>query len=141
MNSSITLKQKYYSKSLVVIADTALRVLVGVLFAIAGFGKLFAVPGLVGFTGMLDSLGFPVAGLLAVLVGLIEFVGGILLALGVRTDIVGTLLAAVMFVAVIIAHGGDGWGANRYKILVLIVLIKYIGSAGYLSLRNIKVQG
>ena len=69
------LRRKFYSKSAVVAGDVALRVVIGVLFAIAGFGKLFG--GVLGFGNALEAMGFPIAGVLAIIVAVIEFAGGI----------------------------------------------------------------
>ena len=49
------------------------RILLSILFILAGFGKLTAIAGTAGFFG---SLGLPAPTVTAVIVGLIELLGG-----------------------------------------------------------------
>ena len=58
--------------------DLLIRAVTGLIFILAGYGKLFAQPGIEGFSGMLSGIGFPAPVFFAVLVGGIELVGGIL---------------------------------------------------------------
>ena len=41
------------------IGDFLIRIVAGLIFIFAGYGKLFATPGIEGFSGMLSGLGFP----------------------------------------------------------------------------------
>jgi len=84
------------------------RVIVGIVLAIHGYGKLFAQPGIAGFTGMLSGMGLPAAGFFAVLVGLIEFVGGICIAVGLFTRLAAILGGIVMIVALLFVHFPQG---------------------------------
>lgn len=67
------------------------RILLAILFVIAGVGKL-ADPS--GIAGLLDGLHLPVPTLLAYLVGICEIAGALALIAGCRLRIVGLLLAA-----------------------------------------------
>ena len=110
------------------------RIVIGVIFILAGYGKLFATPGIEGFSGMLGGLGFPLPGFLAILIGVIELVGGIMLLLGLWTTVSASLLSVIMLVAVITVHFKDGWAGYRYQLLLLVATLRYIGNAGFCSL-------
>lgn len=77
----------------------ALRLTTGVVFIVHGWGKLTDSPGIEAFSGMVAKIGFPMPGLFAWLVALVEFVGGILLVAGVFLPYATILLAIVMLVA------------------------------------------
>lgn len=79
-------------------AQSALRVVVGVLLAWHGYRKF--ADGLDGFEGFLSFLELPAPGLLAIVVALLELVGGIMLALGLLTRLVS--LAFVVEFALIV---------------------------------------
>lgn len=87
-----------------------LRVLVGTAFVLTGWGKLH---NLENVTKYFDSLGIPAASLQAPMVSAIEFVGGLLLVVGLATRVVAALLIGVMAVALLTAiiPGADGAGA------------------------------
>lgn len=65
-------------------------------FAVAGWGKLQHLDKITAF---FSSLGIPFPGINAPLVAGLEFVGGILLALGLGTRLIGLLLTGNMLVA------------------------------------------
>ncbi len=73
-----------------------LRGVVGVTFLLHGSPKLSG--GLGGFTGFLASLQFPAPTLLAWVVALLEFAGGLSLALGLFTRPVAVLFVLEMLV-------------------------------------------
>ena len=64
-----------------------LRVIVGLVFIVHGYLKL---AGLEGTGGFLSSLGVPAAGLFAIIVALVEFLGGIALVVGLFTRYLGS---------------------------------------------------
>lgn len=72
-----------------------LRIIIGVLFLFHGFPKLRSPER--AATHLL-KLGIPWPKLLAIIIGIIEFFGGIALILGFETRIVSTLLAVIMLV-------------------------------------------
>lgn len=73
------------------------RTAIGLVFLATGWGKLHNLDAVTGF---FESLGIPGARFNAVFVSSIEFVGGILLILGLGTRIVSALLIGVMAVAI-----------------------------------------
>ncbi|MDQ3339023.1 MAG: DoxX family protein [Myxococcota bacterium] len=73
-----------------------LRVVLGVTFAMTGWGKLHNLDAI---TRYFESLGIPSASVQAPLVAALELVGGVLVLLGLGTRVVSLLLAVVMAVA------------------------------------------
>lgn len=73
------------------------RVVLGVTFTLTGWGKLH---NLEQVTRFFDSLGIPAVSVQAPLVAVVEFVGGILVLVGLGTRIAALLLSAVMAVAI-----------------------------------------
>ena len=63
---------------------TVLRIVVGIVFLVHGLQKLL-VMGFGGVAGFFGSLGVPAPGLFAVLVTLVEVLGGLALILGLLT--------------------------------------------------------
>lgn len=90
------------SKSCKAFGLLALRVAIGVIFIMHGYGKLFGdAPGMTAFTGMVAGLGFPAPALFAYAAALTEFVGGIAVLVGVFTRFFSALIAVVMLVALL----------------------------------------
>ncbi|NGN43334.1 DoxX family protein [Mesorhizobium sp. CGMCC 1.15528] len=77
------------------------RVLISILFILAGFGKLTAIAGTAGF---FESLGLPAPTVTAVVVGLVEFFGGLAVLVGFKTRIAAILLAVFTMGATAVAH-------------------------------------
>jgi putative oxidoreductase len=97
-----------------------IRVVLGGIMAAHGSQKLFGWfggPGLAGTEGWLESMGFKPARLHAVVVGLAEFGGGALLALGLLTPLGAAAIAGVMFVAIATVHWSNGFfnGSGGYE--------------------------
>jgi putative oxidoreductase len=80
-------------------ADLLARVLLAVLFIIAGFGKLGDVQ---GFTGYMTSGGVPA--FLAWPTILLEFLGGIAILVGFQTRIVALALAGFSLLSAVLFH-------------------------------------
>lgn len=78
-----------------------LRLVLGVIFIAHGYPKLF-VFGVSGFAGFLSRLGVPIPGFFAVVVILVEFVGGIILILGIFTRWAALLQAIEMLIAILL---------------------------------------
>jgi putative oxidoreductase len=93
-----------------------LRVVVGLLFVGHGAQKLFGWfggDGLFGTADFLRSLGLRRALLWAVVGGLTELVGGLLLALGLLMPLGPLAIIAVMLVATVTVHWTNGlWAEN-----------------------------
>ncbi len=82
---------------------TALRVVVGIVFLVHGGQKLF-VWGFGGVAGFLGQVGIPAPMLAAVIVTLVEFLGGLALLLGLFTRWAAIPLAINMAVAILTVH-------------------------------------
>ena len=77
------------------------RILLSILFILAGFGKLTAIAGTAGFFG---SLGLPAPTVTAVIVGLVELLGGLSILVGFKTRIAAIVLALFTLGATAVAH-------------------------------------
>jgi len=85
-----------------------LRMAVGIVFAVHGSQKLF----LYGFSGTTQAflhMGVPLAAVVAPMVALLEFFGGMALIVGVATRLFAMLLAMEMIGAILIVHGKNGF--------------------------------
>ncbi len=137
-----------------------LRLIVGSIFAIHGYPKLFGGPGKQvhptaqrylgpgfaqaveqggpeNFSKMLESMEVPRAKPMAVFVGWVEFLGGIMLALGLLTRLVSVLLAGDMLVAIQKVHGQKGLvGQGGYEFplaLLAACLALFLAGPGKVS--------
>lgn len=77
------------------------RVLFGVLFMAAGWGKIM---NMAGFAGYLASLGAPAPGLLSTIVPFIEFGMGVCLILGLATRYAAIVIFLFCLIATALAH-------------------------------------
>lgn len=77
------------------------RILLALMFVLAGFGKL---TGLEGTAGYIASKGLPAPMLLAVAAGVVELVAGVLLIIGWQARWAALALAAFTLVASVIFH-------------------------------------
>lgn len=89
-----------------------LRVVVGVVFLVHGYQKLFLM-GIPGVTGFFTQIGAPLPGVTAPLVSVLEFAGGIALILGLLTPAVAALLAVNMLGAILLVHLPNGFSASE----------------------------
>lgn len=107
-----------------------LRIGVGVIFIVAGWGKLTGIEGVQGFFG---DLGIPMAGLMAWVVAIVEFVGGIMVLLGAYAKIPYLLLAFIMVVALLTTKLGGEFSAARLDIMLLLTTLALflMGSGSY----------
>jgi putative oxidoreductase len=71
------------------------------MFILAGFAKLTSIAATAGWFG---SLGLPAPTLVAVVVGLVELVGGIAILIGFQTRAAALVLAVFTLAATAIAH-------------------------------------
>ena len=86
-----------------------LRVLLGIGFMVHGAPKLFSPGGHEGFVGMLGQIGIPLPGVMAWVVGVVEFFGGIALIVGAFTAEAAILLGVDMLVALFTVHLAAGF--------------------------------
>lgn len=118
-------ENKYYD-----IAPLLLRIGVGIIFIIAGWGKLNGIEGVTGFFG---GLGIPLPGIMAWVVAIVEFVGGIMVLLGAYARIPYLLLAFVMVVALLTTKLGGEFSAARLDLMLLLanLALFFMGSGKY----------
>ncbi len=102
---------RYFSKTQAVdgIAPLLLRLYLAPIFIIAGYGKLTAFDSTVYYFG--EYLNIPFPALMVTLAGVTEFVGGILLLMGLAVRFVSIPLMITMAVAAVTAHWEFGWHA------------------------------
>ncbi|MFN8663441.1 MAG: DoxX family protein [Thermomicrobiales bacterium] len=98
-----------------------LRVVTGIIFLMHGQQKLFEF-GIGGVTGMMTGLGVPAPGLMAIVVTLVELVGGIALILGAFTRIAGLLVAIDVLVAFFLVHMPNGFFASNGGVELVLIL-------------------
>lgn len=109
-----------------------IRIGVGLIFIYAGWNKL---TGIEGTTNYFDGLGVPVAGVMAWVVAIVEFVGGIMVLTGFRIELPAILLAVVMVFAIILTKIGidNMFRAMRLDLLLLLcnVALMLTGAGKY----------
>ncbi|MCC6290564.1 DoxX family protein [Candidatus Nomurabacteria bacterium] len=106
-------------------ADTALfisRVLLGIIFVVAGWNKVSDMPATIGFFSSMSIPAF-----LAYIVGYGELIGGVMLILGLWAQMAAIFLSVVMIVAVILTNGA-GFAAYSMPLAVLAGLIAVVGA-------------
>ena len=85
----------------------------------------FGGPGVRGFAGWLKSMSIPAPTAFAWLVGLCEFVGGLLFAVGLFTPIAALAISGVMLGAIWLVHWSKGlWvsgGGFEYPFMLLTI--------------------
>lgn len=116
------------------LAHLILRVVLGALFIAHGYPKLFK--NFSGVAGWFDSIGLKPGKFWALVVGGVEFFGGLLLILGVWVQLVGILLAVQMLVAMWKAKWGKvgltdqgGWELDLIYLAVALALVLTGGGA------------
>jgi putative oxidoreductase len=101
-----------------------LRIFAGVALALGhGLGKLPPGEGLIERA---SAMGFPSPVFFAWAAGLSEFVGGILLALGLFTRLSSLFIAITMTVALIGVHWPDPFAAQEKAFLFLFIALSYL---------------
>lgn len=117
-----------------------LRIVVGLTVAAHGAQKLFGWfggPGVSGFSAWLAQLGIRPERPWAVIAGLAEFVGGLLVALGLLTPVAALAVSGSMLVAIFTVHVGKGfWNQNGgvefpLTILAAMVALSLTGPGAY----------
>lgn len=112
------------------LAPLLLRIGVGIIFIVAGWGKLTGIEGVQGFFG---DLGIPLPGLMAWVVAIVEFFGGLMVLLGAYIRIPALLLAFTMIVALLTTKLGGEFGAARLDLMLLLTTLAlfFLGSGKY----------
>jgi|SRR5689334_9523339 len=124
------------------IGFSILRLLVGLTMASHGAQKLFGWfggYGIKGTAGFLEQLGFVPGRRNAVMAGLAELVGGLLLALGLATPLAAVLIISVMVVAIGSVHLKNGFYNHvqgyEYNVILAVTALSFVwGGPGPLSL-------
>jgi putative oxidoreductase len=122
-----------------------LRLVLGVIFIGHGAQKLFGSfggPHISGFAKALEQLGVKPGRPMAILAGLAEFVGGILVMLGFLTPVAALALIVVMIVAIVAVHLKNGFfntnGGYEFNLALMgIALTLLIAGAGAYSLDSL----
>lgn len=116
-------------------APLVLRLALGVALAFHGYPKIFKMKE--QFAGWLESMGFKPGLFWAWLVGLTEFVGGIMIAVGFLTELVA-LAVVIQFLVImtkmkwgkdpyILGQDGKGWELDMIYFAVALALL-FLGS-------------
>ena len=107
------------------------RISVGWIFVESGWGKLHNLEKVIGF---FTDLGIPFPTAQAPMVAGIEFIGGLMLIVGLATRIVSVPLMGIMSVAIItakwseIASASDLFGTSEFLYIVLLIWLFIYGS-------------
>lgn len=111
----------------------AARILLSVMFIMAGFPKLMDPS---GTAGMITGAGLPAATLLAYLAGIFEVVAGLAILVGFQTKIAALLLAAFGIFTALVFHSGainnPAWPAEANGLLTMF---------NFLMMKNITLSG
>jgi len=119
---------------------TLLRLVVGVIFVMHGWQKLSW--GFHNVAGFLGSVGIPLPTPAAVLLTLVEFLGGVALILGVLSRYFAALLSIDMLVAIMAVHIKNGFFAPKGFEFPLLLLASnlnlMLSGAGALSVSTFR---
>jgi putative oxidoreductase len=121
------------------IALLGLRLLIGALFVGHGAQKLFGWFGGYGLAGTgawMESIGLRPGKSMALLAGLSEVGGGLLLIAGLLLPVAALLIGGAMLIAIVKVHGKNGvWAQNNgfeynLVLLALVVALALLGPGG-----------
>lgn len=103
------------------VAILGLRIFTGLAMAIAhGFSK---IPPSQGFIDATDNLGFPIPAFFSWAAALSEFLGGLLIALGLLTRPAALFMGMTMMVAAFLRHSEDPFNNKEKALLYLCICI------------------
>lgn len=120
-----------------------LRLALGAAFVAHGYPKLFRMFG--GFAGWLDSIGIKPGRFWALVVGVVEFFGGLALIIGLFVQLAALLIAVDMLVAMIKVKWGKvgfvemektGWELDLIYLVAAVLLL--VSGAGSYSLDSFR---
>jgi len=119
---------------------TILRIVVGIVFLVHGYQKIFHM-GFHGVAGFFAHSGIPLPLVSAVIVSLVEFVGGFLLIAGIAVRVAAALNAVDMAVAILVVNLKHGfWAQNggfEYPLTLLgATLCLALAGGGMFSLKR-----
>jgi len=121
------------------LALALLRVVLGIIFTYHGYTKLFVSGGFTGTIQFFAAIGIPLPTYAALLVSVVEFVGGLCLVFGLLTKWSTLLLIINMLVAFFSVHLKNGFSVSKggYEFVLLILaalVVVLVNGAGKLSL-------
>ena len=102
---------------------TALRLVLGLVFIYHGYMKLFVHNGFPATVEFFRMVGIPAAGHAALLVGVVEFFGGLFMVLGLLTRYVSMLQMVVMLTAFFMVHLSQGFNGYKFVLVVMAGLL------------------
>lgn len=127
-----------------------IRVALGIVYFVHGIGKLAGVGlpdaaiGIAGTTGFLASLGFPMPGVFAWILAIVETFGGLAILFGILTRYVSVLIAIDAFLATVLVNFQVGFimltteGGWEFTFVLLLAAISLVLSgAGALSVERL----
>jgi len=107
------------------------RTLLAVIFIISGFGKLADLSGTAAYIG---STGLPAPMLLALLAGVSELVGGVMLVVGFQTRLAAIGLALFLVPATVLFHNPFGLEGAEAHMQQIHALKNIAIAGGFLAL-------
>ena len=102
------------------------RVLLALMFVLSGFGKLTGIEGTAGY---IASAGLPMATALAVIVGLLEFFGGLALMVGFHARWAALALGLFTLLASLLFHNFWAMPADK-AFMQQLIFMKNLSVAG-----------
>lgn len=104
----------------------ALRLVIAFIFVYSGYGKLFPMHDMAvqGF----GAMGFPAPAFWVWFVGIVEVVGGLMVALGIFASYAAVPLVITMLVAIFVAHWGGPINGYFTPLALLGGLLSLIGT-------------
>ena len=109
-------------------ADLVARVTLAVIFVFSGADKLFMHTA--ANAQYMQAVGLPLAGVLVYPAGLVEFAGGILLAVGYQARLAAAALAAFTVVATLLFHQFWAAAPADQAVLQTIMFLKNVAIFG-----------
>ena len=115
------------------VALALLRIVVGVVFLVHGWQKLFMF-GLEGTAGFFGSIGIPAPMVMATIVTFVELLGGLALILGLFTRLAAIPIAITMLVALFAVHLPNGFfvsdGGYEWVLTLLVANVSLVLAGG-----------
>lgn len=113
-----------------------LRIGLAVVFMAHGYPKLFKKENFLGTAQFFESINIKPGKFWVIVVGVVEFFGGILLIVGLFTQLVALLLAVDMLVAILKVNFKKGLvGGYEFELILLLsALVLVVLGAGVFSL-------
>lgn len=120
-----------------------LRIALGVVFIVHGYGKLFGgSPGMEAFTGLVAKIGFPLPAFFAYVAACAEFFGGIAILLGIFTGISTILVGFNMLVALVALKKFQFPASDlEFSLLCMAIAVHLMGPGKYSLAAKMGMKG